>query len=54
MKTRDSGLILENLRGYLTKLPREGVSTDLDRTIANEWSRLDPSTSGHTWMGKHG
>jgi hypothetical protein len=35
-KTRDCGLNLIKPRGYLTKLPREGVSTDLDHTIANE------------------
>jgi hypothetical protein len=34
--TRDYRLNLRNLRGYLTKLPREGVSADLNRTIANE------------------
>jgi hypothetical protein len=45
VKTRDCGLILGNLRGYLENLPREGVSADLGRTIANKRPRLDLSAS---------
>jgi hypothetical protein len=42
-KLRDGRLNLGNPRGFLANLPREGVLTDLDRTIANERPRLDPS-----------
>jgi hypothetical protein len=34
-------LILGNPRGSLANLPREGVSADLDHTIADQWPGLD-------------
>jgi hypothetical protein len=40
MKTRDGGLIPNKPRVCLTKLPREGVSGTLDRTISGERPRL--------------
>jgi hypothetical protein len=40
-ETRDDGLILKNSRFYYAKLPREGVSGTLDRTIPSGWPRLD-------------
>jgi hypothetical protein len=44
-KMRDDGLNLRNLRGFLANLPSEGVSSDLDCTIANERPQLDLSAS---------
>jgi hypothetical protein len=44
-KLMDDGLNFKNSRGYLTKLPRKWLSADLDRTIANERPRLDPTVS---------
>jgi hypothetical protein len=41
VKTRDGGLIPNKLRVSLTKLPREGVSVTLDRTILSGRPRLD-------------
>jgi hypothetical protein len=40
-KIQDSGLILGNLRVSYAKLPREGVSGNLDRTITSGRARLD-------------
>jgi hypothetical protein len=40
-KIQDSGLILGNLRVSYAKLPREGVSGNLDRTITSGRERLD-------------
>jgi hypothetical protein len=44
-KLRDDELNLRKPRVFLANLPREEVSADLDRTIANEWPRLDLSAS---------
>jgi hypothetical protein len=43
VKTRDDGFILRKSRAFLTKLPREGVSADLDRAIRDQRPRLDLS-----------
>jgi hypothetical protein len=40
-ETRDNGLIPNKQRVSYTKLPREGVSGTLDRTILSERTRLD-------------
>jgi hypothetical protein len=45
VKLGDGGLILRNPRGFLANLTREGVSDDIDRTIANDRPRLDQSVS---------
>jgi hypothetical protein len=49
-KLKDGELNLRNPRGYLTKLPREGVLPDLDRTITNERPRLDPNADERARM----
>ena len=41
MKTRDNRLIANKPRVSLTKLPREGLSGTLDRTIPSERPKLD-------------
>jgi hypothetical protein len=43
VKTGDGGLILTKPMVSLANLPREGVSTDLDRTIADQQPGLDLS-----------
>jgi hypothetical protein len=40
-KSRYGGLISEKSRGFLISFPREQVSADLDRMIANEQPQLD-------------
>jgi hypothetical protein len=47
VKPRDNVLILRK-PGGLTSFPCEGVSTDLDRAIADQWLGLDLSASERT------
>jgi hypothetical protein len=53
VKFRDDGLILRKPRGFLISFPRKRVSADLDRTIANEWPRLDVSASARGRVVEH-
>jgi hypothetical protein len=50
-KIRDCGLNLGKPMVFLPNLPREGVSADLGRVIANQWSGLDLSASMR--VGEH-
>jgi hypothetical protein len=40
-RPRYGGLNLRKPRAFLANLPREGVSADLDRSIADQWPGLD-------------
>jgi hypothetical protein len=46
-KSRDGGLILRKSGVFLTKRPHEGVSTDLDRAITDQWTELDLGERAH-------
>jgi hypothetical protein len=48
-KSKGGGLIHRKAGVLLTKLPREGVSTDLDRAITDQRPGLDLSERARTW-----
>jgi hypothetical protein len=54
VKTGDGVLILTKLRVYLANLMREGVSSDLDHTIAGQRLGLDLSERARERGREHG